>query len=157
MKRVWAWLWPLLAIIPLMLLVGHFRAPDLPKRAPEFTLQTVDGAPLKLADYRGRTVLLNFWATWCRPCRMEMPSLADFARDNPEVAVIGLASDELDRVRAYVAENRTPYPNAIAPDALLAAYDIETYPTTVVINADGTVRRAYTGMAFGPHLWWLTR
>ena len=156
-RRVWGWVWPLLAIPLLMIILGRLRAPDLPPKAPDFSVVAVDGTPIRLADFRGRTVLLNFWATWCGPCRIEMPSLASFATEHPELVVIGLASDTPEAVYKFVTEAGTPYPNAIAPKELLAAYQINTYPTTVVINPDGTIRRAYAGLAFGPHFWWLTR
>mgnify|MGYP000288623909 CR=1 FL=1 len=138
--------------------MGRFRAPELPERAPDFRLTTLSGDEVALSELAGRTVVLNFWATWCGPCRIEAPSFAAFAEANPDVVVLGLAEDDHQGlVRRTSAELGITYPVALASDELLAAYGVTTFPTTVVIGADGQVRSAHTGLLTRPQLWAMTR
>jgi len=78
--------------------------------------QSVDGAPIKMAAWRGRPLLLNFWATWCVPCVVEMPLLDRFARDQPPRGwqVLALAVDQPDPVRRFIAERTLTLPVAVA-------------------------------------------
>jgi thiol-disulfide isomerase/thioredoxin len=138
--------------------VGWLRAPDLPEQAPTFAVTTLDGQQLDLAALRGRKVVLNFWATWCGPCRLESPFFASFAAANPDIVVLGLAEDDDPAlVQRTMASLGIRYPVALASDQLLATYQVNTFPTTVVINEDGTVRAAHTGMLSRPQLWAMTR
>lgn len=146
------------AAAALLFVVGRLRAPSLPEVAPGFALASLDGSTIDLADLRGRTVVLNFWATWCPPCRAEIPSFSRFARRHPEIAVLGIAVDgEPDELRQARERMGIDYPVLRADEATLAAYRVETLPTTVVVDPDGRVRSAHSGMLFGPQLWWLTR
>jgi thiol-disulfide isomerase/thioredoxin len=78
--------------------------------------QSVDGAPIKMASWRGRPLLLNFWATWCGPCVVEMPLIDRFAREQPARGwrVLALAVDQPDPVRRFIAERTLTLPVAIA-------------------------------------------
>ena len=76
---------------------------DVPEQAPPFALSSLDGDPIVLADYKGQTVVLNFWASWCGPCRHEVPEFNRFAQAHPEIPVLGLAvqsGEHKDVVRA---------------------------------------------------------
>ncbi|MCA9568115.1 MAG: TlpA family protein disulfide reductase [Myxococcales bacterium] len=152
------WVLPLVGAALLMQAVGWLRSPALPAEAPAFTLRTPEGETVSLADFRGRTVVLNFWATWCGPCRMEAPSFDAFATNNPDVAVLGLAQDPKPAlVRATAEKLGIHYPVVLADAATLQAYGITTFPTTVVVSPEGEVRTAHTGLMFRPQLWLLTR
>ena len=72
---------------------GRLRAPSQQGTAADFTLPDLQGQPVSLSDLRGREVVLNFWATWCGPCRAELPMLAAWARAHPEVVVLGISAD----------------------------------------------------------------
>lgn len=148
----------LLAIGALWLGVGWLRAPDLPDQAPDFTLADLDGATVTLSSLRGQTVVLNFWATWCGPCRVEIPAFSAFAQEHPEVPVFGIAVDGSPaELRRAAAQLGIDYPVLVADGAVQAAYQIETLPTTVIVNPDGSVRTAHVGIMPGPQLRWATR
>lgn len=139
-------------------IAGRLRAPDLPPRAPGFTLPDLDGEPVRLADYAGRPVVLNFWATWCMPCRIEAPSFEAFARSHPEIPVLGIAADgTADDLRTAAAELGITYPIVRGDRATLAAYGVTVYPTTVVVDAEGRVATSHAGLMLRPHLWLATR
>lgn len=137
---------------------GRLRAPDLPPEAPAFTLLDLDGARVSLADYAGRPVVLNFWATWCTPCRVEAPSFDAFARANPEIPVLGIAADgSPDELRAAAAELGIGYRILRADRATLRAYGVDLFPTTVVVDTEGRITASHAGLMLRPHLWLATR
>ena len=161
-QRILKWLWQGLFFLVLLVLfqgfAGWLQAPRLPNEAPAFALADLSGQTVSLEDFAGQTVVLNFWATWCPPCRMEIPSFSRFAEGNPEVPVLGIAVDggpeELARARD---EMGITYPILLADESTLAAYGVRSLPTTVIIRPDGTVKTSYAGMLFRPQLWFLTR
>ncbi len=153
-----SWLLPLLLIPVVFQLSGWLRAPSLPDQAPEFNLAGLDGNEVALADFRGQTVVLNFWATWCGPCRFEIPSFSRFARNNPDIPVLGIAADgSPGQLKAAKKSMGIDYPVLIGDRATLNAYGVSVFPTTVVVGPDGEVVSAHAGLMWGPQLWWATR
>ncbi|MCA9867043.1 MAG: TlpA family protein disulfide reductase [Anaerolineales bacterium] len=131
-------------------------ADDLPQAgdpAPDFELPTRDGATLRLSDYRGRPVILNFWATWCAPCRLEMPELqraqAEFdaaEADGPIILTIN-QGDSAERVDEFFAEVDLTLAALLDGDGDVGVtYGAFFLPTTVIIGADGTVTAIHRGM-----------
>ncbi|TAM61280.1 redoxin domain-containing protein, partial [bacterium] len=112
--------------------------------APDFTLTTLDGKRVQLADFRGKTLVLNVWATWCPPCRLETPDLIASYRALRDGNVAFLGVDDTEQapiVRAFIAAKGVPYPIAIDRDRHFSeAYDIRSFPTTYVIDPQGIVR-----------------
>src|SRR5450631_4366004 len=112
-----------------------------PDPAPALDLKDLDGKPLKLDAYRGKVILLNFWATWCGPCRAEIPSLIELQkRYKDRLQVIGLAVDEEDdsAVQKFAASESINYPVAMTPPEIRVAYGgIMALPTVFVINPEG--------------------
>ncbi len=136
----------ILAAGALVLTGPHVGAP-----APDVRLTTIDGRHLSLASLRGRTVVVNDWATWCPPCREETPALIAAARKfaaHGEVVFVGVDSTEAaPLVRAFAAAKSLPYAQAIDADRTFAnAYDVRAYPSTFVISADGVLRARYVGL-----------
>ena len=119
--------------------------PVVGQPAPAFTLKTTAGKTVALADFRGKTLVINVWGSWCPPCRLETPDLiaeakADAARG---VAFLGVNTTETaEVVRAFVAAKGVPYQQAVTTgtSAFATAYDIRNYPTTLVIGPDGVLR-----------------
>lgn len=118
--------------------------------APDLVLADLHGHPHRLSDYHGRGLLLNFWASWCGPCRDEMPALSAAARRSPDVAVIGIAMDEPVRARAFLATHPVGYPILIGDmtppsTSLRMGDDGEVLPYSVLLDADGRVVQTRRG------------
>jgi len=118
--------------------------------APDFALPTLDGATVRLSDLRGRWVLVNFWATWCAPCRDEMPYLDRLATDHADrltVLAVNLRESEAT-VRAFATELDLRLPILMQPDdATLLAYYVRGLPISVLIDPEGIVARRIIGPA----------
>lgn len=117
--------------------------------APELTLTSLEGQTVSLADYRGQVVLVNNWATWCPPCRAEMPELEAFfqAHQADGFTLIGIsAGDTKEQVTAFVADYGVTFPMWLDPtERAMSAFRTEYLPSSFVIDRDGTVRLAWTG------------
>lgn len=122
--------------------------PKIPEIAPDFTVRTLEGDAITLSELRGAPVVINFWATWCGPCRQEVPAFSAFAKAHPEIPVLGLSVDDgpISRVKRIVKEWSIAYPVAVVGEALQAQYDISTLPTTVVVDENGKVTRVHVGV-----------
>src|SRR5258708_11790800 len=107
-----------------------------------FDLVDTSGKPQRLADFKGRWVVLNFWATWCVPCVQEIPEIAAFRRDHPEVAVIGIAIDVEDeaKVRAFAKKVGHDYALVLSNDAVERQVGApKALPTTRIYDPSGKV------------------
>ena len=123
------------------------------KQAPDFTLAALDGTQVRLSQFRGQPVLINFWATWCRPCREEMPELVRSYESHKAEGFIILGlnltfSDSLPDVQAFVNEFNITFPVLLDKDGAIAErlYRIPGVPTSVFINQDGTLERIQVGI-----------
>ncbi len=124
--------------------------------APDFTLQTFEGEEITLSNLRGQVVVINFWASWCPPCREEAAYLESAWREHRDRGVIFLGVDYIDtetEALAYIAEFDITYPNG--PDLgtrISQAYRIQGVPETFYVGKDGTLRGVKIGPLVAPEL-----
>jgi thiol-disulfide isomerase/thioredoxin len=129
--------------------IAPASAPEQPSEiAPDFTLAALDGGSVTLSDLRGRWVLINFWATWCLPCRDEMPLLAAAAEEHGDRLTV-LAVNMRERpepVAAFLTELGLDLPVLLNPDdATLLAYQVRGLPTSYLVAPDGAIARRIMG------------
>ena len=128
---------------------GHFKPKGERRAVAAAAFPLLDGGQWSLADHRGKVVLINYWATWCEPCREELPGLSRIARESAAkgLAVVGVSLDAGPgapaAVRVFAARYRLPYPIAVlpAPDP-----GVVTVPTTLLIDRQGHLAKTYAGV-----------
>ena len=130
------------------------EAPPSPRQgfsAPDFSAELLDGGQVTLSELRGQPIILNVWATWCPPCRSEMPALEKVYNDFKEqgLILIGLnltSQDSEKTVAAFVQENSLSFPVALDRDGTVQRkYKISGYPTTFFIDREGIIRSVVVG------------
>ena len=127
-----------------------------PQRAPEWQLQSVEGKTVKLSDFKGKVVLLNFWATWCPPCRAEIPDLISLQQQySPQgLVVIGVAMDQggATVVKPFLKKMDVNYPVVLGDQKIAQLYGgIEVVPTTFVIDRRGQLVNQLRGAVGRPN------
>ena len=143
----------------LLTFVGFAAAADQPsvraplqsikdrKPAPNFMLKDSSGKTVRLKDYRGKVVLLDFWATWCTGCKKEIPWFSELQRKYGEkgFAMVGVSLDEggWNVLKPFLAENKVPYRMLLGDDPTAQRYGIQNLPDTFLIDRQGRVAAAY--------------
>jgi thiol-disulfide isomerase/thioredoxin len=121
-----------------------------PDPAPAFQIPGLDGKPVSPADGRGKVVLLNFWATWCGPCRAEIPDLVELQdkyKDRLQVIGLVIDDDDLDAIHQFIREFRINYPIAITSDDVRTHYGgIAALPTSFLLDPQGRVVQKHVGL-----------
>ena len=120
-------------------------------RPTELTLKDIQGRYVRLSDYRGKVVLINFWATWCPPCRKEIPDLiklqSDYGSRGLQVIGVTYPPQKLAEVRQFVRRAKVNYPIALGTKEMKLLFSSsETLPMTIVIGTDGRIRDAIEGI-----------
>lgn len=122
------------------------------ERAPSFSLMTLEGKEVTLEDFRGKKILLNFWATWCPPCKEEMPDMEalyeEYKEDDFVVLAVNVTITEKNRedVHKFAEEYKLSFPILMDESGKVASqYDILSYPTSYFIDSDGVVRAKIVG------------
>ena len=134
-----------LTLIMLLLL-----SPALWAKPVDLELTDLDGKQFKLSDYRGKWVVLNYWATWCPPCLEEIPELVHFHENHKEsdAVVIGIDVELLppEQLRDFVEDNFITYPIVpLLPNEVQAFENVENFPTTYLIDPEGTLVERHVG------------
>jgi len=124
---------------------GTGRAPGVGTEveAPDFTLESLDGKNLRLSDLRGKAVLLNFWATWCVPCKVEMPWLVELQGEyGPQgLQIVGVAMDDSSKedIAKFAKDMGVNYPVLLGKNAVADAYDVPAMPESFFISREGKI------------------
>lgn len=143
----------IVCFVVLLLLLSHCGCErrGAEGEAPEFSLVTLENQEIRLSDLRGQVVLLDFWATWCGPCRESIPHLVALSKNyqSKGLQVIGMSVDKGDVsvVRKFVQSMEIPYPVALATEEVVRKYGVTSLPTTVLIDKKGTIREKMVGFS----------
>ncbi|WP_163102198.1 redoxin domain-containing protein [Peribacillus alkalitolerans] len=117
------------------------------KDAPDFELQTLDGQKVSLSDLKGKKVMLNFWATWCPPCKAEMPEMEEFQQQlSKDEVILAVNIDPQNDVEGFIDSMGVTFPIALDEDGEVnKMYKILTIPTTYFIDSDGVIQGKFIG------------
>jgi peroxiredoxin len=135
------------------------KAEGVRKAAPEFALKDANGTTVRLSDYKGKVVVLNFWATWCGPCKVEIPWFIDFEKTykDRDFAVLGVSMDEegWPVVKPYLEQKKINYRVIIGTDELSQLYalvdprlsgGVDQLPTTMILDRKGRIASVHIGL-----------
>lgn len=116
-------------------------------KAPDFELKTLSGETVKLSSLKGKKVMLNFWATWCPPCKAEMPDMEKFYKEpGKDVVILAVNIDPQLDVKGFVKQYGITFPILLdEKDEVNESYQILSIPTTYFINSNGVIQNKYTG------------
>jgi len=146
-------------VVTLMLYVGYHKARGAgltshlttSSVAPDFTLESLDGRSMRLSDLRGKAVLLNFWATWCGPCKIEMPWFVDFQKQygSQGLQIVGVAMDDASKadIAKFAKDMGVNYPILIGKESVGDQYGgVPALPESFVISRDGKIMDKIIGL-----------
>jgi len=112
--------------------------------APDFLLTTIDGEETRLSDYRGQRVIVNFWATWCPPCRAEMPDFQElYESEDVEILAVNLTESEqgMESVQNFIDELALTFPIPMDENTIVSQmYEVQAYPTSYMIDSEGKIQ-----------------
>jgi peroxiredoxin len=139
-----------ITLIAIVLVASAVAFAAIEKPAPDFALTDIDGNTISLADLKGKVVFLNFWATWCGPCRHEIPDFIEFYDEYKDrgMEIIGISVDKSARkVKDFMGKHKINYPVAMATNDIMGDYKPGRYiPTTIIINAKGHIVEKKVGI-----------
>ena len=139
----------LLALTVTMLTASAPKVAKVGQPAPDFTLMTVDGKQVSLSQFKGKPVIINFWATWCPPCRLEMPALEEISHQAADKGFIILAVDQEEdaaTVKSFLTQNQYDYLSVLDINgAVSTMYQVSGIPTSIFVDANGIVREMHSG------------
>jgi len=127
----------------------NYFPPDPGSEVKNFQLENISGSTVSLNDLKGKPVVINFWATWCGPCTIEMPLLEKYAREYPEeVVILGVNSaEEKDVVEKFINDQEITFPILLDRDGSVSdLYLVRNFPVTFFIDKEGVLRAQHTGL-----------
>jgi cytochrome c biogenesis protein CcmG/thiol:disulfide interchange protein DsbE len=119
------------------------------KSAPDFTLKDIKGKNVKLSSFKGKVIILDFWATWCPPCRAEIPSFVELQKQYQKkgLSIIGIALDDNEKVKKFAGDYGINYTLLIGSEKVQNQYGgVTAIPTTFVIGKDFKIKKQYVGL-----------
>lgn len=117
-------------------------------KAPAFTLKNLDGKSVKLSDFKGKVLIIDFWATWCPPCKAEIPDFIDLYKTYQKkgLVILGIALDDKEKVSKFAKDYNINYPIVIGDQSISALYGgITGIPTTFIIDRKGVIKAVHVG------------
>jgi peroxiredoxin len=124
-------------------------APSGGSKAADFSLQDMNGKNVRLSDYRGKVVLLEFWATWCPPCRASIPGIEKIfkAYKDKGLVVLAVSLDEggWDSVKSFISKNGVTYTVLKGNDDVSESYQVRTIPMLLIVDKEGRISKRYLG------------
>jgi thiol-disulfide isomerase/thioredoxin len=126
----------------------EYASPKPGAMAPDFTLTALDGKPQSLSQYRGKAVIINFWASWCEPCKAEMPLIEEYAEKYPsQLVVLGLNSEETALVaQSFVDSLKIKFPILLDSNGVVSdLYRVDGFPTSIFIDSNGRIQAEQVG------------
>lgn len=147
------WHWPVLLVVGVYVYQQYMPSIDLSTvegRAPRVVAQTLDGDSFRLREHRGEVVVVNVWATWCPPCRVEMPGFVDLQRElgDEGVQFVGIAVDRAgaEAVRPFVENHGVNFPQIANPSVAARYFPGKVVPRTYLIDKRGRIRYSHSGV-----------
>jgi peroxiredoxin len=157
MKRVCKYHLTVLSMCCVMALCSGLAWGESGKALKPFTLKDLNLKKVNLTDFRGKVVILNFFATWCSPCRTEIPELVKIFKENKEkgLVVLGISLDTdgpVQMIQRFVRDMKIPYPVLLGDMDLADSYQISGVPTTFILNREGKTHKRYDGLVPGSYV-----
>lgn len=152
-NRLRRWALELALGVGLYLLISHWQSRNLldpHSDAPDFSLQNLQGEQVRLSDFKGKTVMLHFWATWCGVCRREfgaLNSLASGLADDQALLTVVADSTDADKIARFIQAHDLRYPVLLANRSVLKAFNVGAFPTNYFIDKFGKIRSTSVGMS----------
>ncbi|MBR3654949.1 MAG: TlpA family protein disulfide reductase [Elusimicrobia bacterium] len=124
----------------------------------DFTLQDLEGKPVSLSDYKGKVVFIDFWATWCPPCRASIPAVENLYeqyKDNEDFVVLGInLQEDKDTILKFMKKQKMNYPVLLSDKKVISNYKISSIPRFFIIDKNGEIYNKYVGFAPGVEELW---
>ncbi len=126
---------------------GHMFDKFIGTESPDFTMTDIQGNETKLSELKGKRVILDFWATWCPPCRKEIPHFIELRKETEpdKLAIIGISDEDIEKLREFATEKKINYTIATAGDLPAPYSDITSIPTTFFIDSKGIIQSVFSG------------
>jgi len=138
----------LMTLTIFIIIISFFIFTGCKSTSGDFTLTDLDGNEISLSDFNGKVLILNFWATWCPPCREEIPDFVEVydEYESEDVQFIGVSNEDISTLRSFVEDYNISYPILIDDENIMGKWGISAIPTTFVFDKNGQIISKSVGM-----------